>query len=227
MTRLLEVKSGPRIRISSLDPFEIPDGLIEMLSGEEKLCPHFHIALQSGSDKILSSMRRIYKAHEFYDVTKKIENANPDTFIGVDVIVGFPGESDIEFEETINLLSQSFWAKLHVFSFSEREGTAAACLSDKVAPRVIDERSEILRAYSDRRHDWFLESQVGKAKQVLLERPSKKRPGIWLGHTENYLPTYSEAPTGAEREIVPSLVLAREGNRVLTRALSSSSLLSE
>ncbi len=212
---LLATKEGPRIRLSSLDPFEIPHELIEMLKTESRLCPHFHIALQSGSDKILARMKRFYKAQEFVDVCNKIQSVNPDTFIGVDVIVGFPGETEEDFQETLNTLKNSFWSKLHVFSYSVRKGTAAAAFEDQVSYQDIAKRSEILRMLSEERHLAFLKTQVGKEKSVLLERPSKKHPGFWLGHTENYLPTLSRVENG-EAKAVFSLTLGDLSGEYIT-----------
>lgn len=219
LERIFERRGGPRVRVSTLDPFEISDGLIAMLGREERLCPHFHIAIQSGSDKVLAGMRRIYKAEEFVTVTKKIEAQCPDTFIGVDVIVGFPGEGEAELQETIDVLSRSFWAKLHVFPFSERAGTRAQGMPGKVRDGVITERSATLRRLSDERYARFLAGQVGKRHEVLLEKPSRKHPGLWLGHTANYVPTLSEAPDGAERKIVVSTSTGTSGERLRTAPL--------
>ena len=213
--RLLKI-DGPRVRLSSLDPFEIPAELLELFKTHEKFCPHFHIALQSGSDSVLSGMRRIYQAKEFVEITHKINSLRPDTFIGVDVIVGFPGEGEKEFQETIDCLNQSYWTKLHVFSFSPRKGTSAASLDGQVPDMVIAERSEILRKMSDQKYFNFMTSQIGKTKKVILERPSKKYPDVWLGHTENYLPTYTlVAPAQAKME-VPCEVRKVDGDRVWT-----------
>jgi threonylcarbamoyladenosine tRNA methylthiotransferase MtaB len=217
--KLVSLPNGPRIRVSSLDPFEIPDGLIDMLGVEEKLCPHFHIALQSGSDKVLSDMRRIYKAREFVEVTQKIRAKNPDTFVGADVIVGFPGEGEKEFLETVQCLSDSFWAKLHVFSFSSREGTAAVTLPNHIPADIIAERSERLRLISEHTHNQFLESQIGKLKNVLLEKQSRKNPGMWQGHTENYLPTLTEiSGDGLAKTIIRSVVVGIKGDFVIARS---------
>ncbi len=198
--KILQAPEGPRIRISTLDPFELPDELIALVAKHPRLCPHFHIALQSGSDRILKSMRRIYAAREFVEVTKKIEAASSDVFIGVDVIVGFPGETEEDFQETVKCLEESFWAKLHVFPFSARQGTRAAELADPVPSTQITNRSRLLREMSDSRQERFLKSQIGKEHEILLEKPSAKFPGFWLGHTENYLPTVSLAPEGITRE---------------------------
>ncbi len=205
---------GPRVRISTLDPFEFPDELLNWIGTEKRLCPHFHIALQSGSDEILKRMRRIYTAQEFVDVTRKINERNADTFIGVDVIVGFPGETDEKFEETVRVLENSSWSKLHVFSFSLRAGTKAETLDGHVHPSVIAKRSLFLREMSNRRYQQFLSSQIGKQRDVILERPSDKLEGVWLGHTENYIPTYSRIENGITKQVIHTKVYRTEGERV-------------
>ncbi len=206
---------GPRIRVSTLDPFEIPDELIELLASSPRLCPHLHIAIQSGSDKVLAGMRRIYKAREFEEVCAKIQARAPHTFIGVDVIVGFPGEDETEFENTVKLLQRSFWTRLHVFSYSERQGTKAVELAAKVSPQEIARRSERLRRLSDERHSAFLQAQVGHEFKVLLEKPSTKMPGFWTGHTENYVPTLMKLSDGETRRLVIGRGLSVEGERLI------------
>lgn len=209
---------GPRVRISTLDPFEIPDELISWLGVEKRLCPHFHIAIQSGSDKILQGMRRIYKAAEFVEVNRKIEAQYPDTFIGVDVIVGFPGETEEEFQETVRLLASSFWTKLHVFPFSVRKGTRAEELPGKVSPAEITKRSEVLRRMSDERMQKFLQKQIGKTVQPILEKTSRKHPGAWIGHSENYLPILTMA-TGETRQKIAASITRVEGEWLWATAL--------
>ena len=213
---IFQIKNGPRVRVSTLDPFEIPDNLIALLKDEPRLCPHFHIALQSGNDEVLRKMRRLYKAHEFSDVTAKLKEANPDTFVGVDVIVGFPGEGEKEFEDTVKLLEKSYWTKLHVFSFSARRGTVAADLKPEVPEPVIAERSKTLRALSDRRYEEFLKSQIGKEKSVIFEKLSKGSEDVWQGHTENYIPTLTVS-TEAKSKMVKKLKLVKvEGEKMWT-----------
>ncbi len=210
---------GPRIRLTTLDPFELPDSLIALLKTEKRLCPHFHIAIQSGSDAVLKGMRRIYKAQEFVDVTRKIHLTAPHAFIGVDVIVGFPGETEEAFQETVNVLEKSHWTKLHVFPFSARRGTRAETLEGKVPANVIAERSRLLRIKSEQRLHAFLESQVGTLHEVLLERPSEKFPGLWQGHTSNYMATLSKPGNASEKGVVQSIVTEVRGERVLTRPI--------
>ena len=220
MKQALATPTGPRLRVSTLDPFEIPDELIDMLADNRRLCPHLHIAIQSGSDKVLAGMRRIYKAKEFEEVTAKIKAKAPHTFIGVDVIVGFPGEDAQEFENTVQCLERSFWTKLHVFSYSEREGTRSVGMDEKIPPQEIARRSEVLRKMSDERHLAFLQSQVGRQFEVLLEKPFTKKPGFWTGHTENYLPTLLEIPSGETRSLVTAVAIAVEGERVICQLVN-------
>lgn len=220
LERIFAKATGPRIRVSTLDPFEIPDSLIEMVGREPRLCPHFHIALQSGSDRVLEGMRRIYKAEEFVTVTHKIGRQAPQTFIGVDVIVGFPGEDEAEFLETVDCLERSFWTKLHVFPFSVRKETRAEKMAGKVKDCDITRRSAVLRAMSDRRHEAFLQTHVGRECDVLVEKTNEKYPGLWMGHTENYLPTFSKAPLRLSKEIVRSRITGTSKGRLLTEPVA-------
>lgn len=212
LKRLLSQPEGPRIRLSTLDPFEIPDELIRWMATEERLCPHFHIALQSGDDEVLKGMRRIYRAQEFVDVTNKIGASNPDTFIGVDVIVGFPGEDEAAFQRTVKCLEDSFWSKLHVFPFSVRRGTKAESLENKVPREEIARRSQVLRAMSDTRLDTFLQGQMGKTKQVVLEREIEK--GLWSGHSDNYLHCLVPTKQGETKSVVTATLRSFEGDKV-------------
>ncbi len=210
--------TGPRIRLSTLDPFELPDELISWLGKdgkEPRLCPHFHIALQSGSDRILKGMRRIYAAHEFYEVNEKIRKQNPRTFIGVDVIVGFPGETEEDFEQTVQLLEKSFWAKLHVFPYSERKETGAADLPNKIDTATIAVRSERLRKMSDERLKAFTQKATGQKFEVVLEKISSKHPNHWLGHTENYLPVLMQTSIGKAKGRIPFLATHQLGERLV------------
>ncbi len=216
---ILTKPQGPRIRVSTLDPFEIPDELIELLASHPRLCPHLHIAIQSGSDKVLAGMRRIYKAREFEEVTQKIQEKAPNTFIGVDIIVGFPGEDESEFEATVKCLEKSFWTKLHVFSYSEREGTKAVGLEGKVPAKIIAARSEQLRLMSEVRHSQFLASQVGREFLVLLEKPHPKRPGVWTGHTDNYVPTLLRMEKAETKVLVLARGISVEGERLVTEVV--------
>lgn len=187
--RLVDLPDGPRIRLSTLDPFEIPRPLIALLN-HPKFCPHFHIALQSGSDAVLKDMRRIYRAASFTAACDAIETENPDTFIGVDVIVGFPGETEERFQETVSCLQKSHWSKLHVFPFSVRKGTRAELLPDHVPPAEIARRSSVLRKMSDERLWQFHSRHVGRSIPVVMEKASKRFSDTWVGHSDNYMKVF-------------------------------------
>lgn len=224
LRRLLASSRGPRIRLSTLDPFEIPEPLLEWLAGEPRLCPHFHIALQSGNDRVLKGMRRIYRAQEFVDITRRIGSIQPDTFIGVDVIVGFPGEDAPAFQDTVQVLEDSFWSKLHVFPYSVRRGTRAETLPQPVESAEKTRRSVVLRELSAQRLQRFLSSQVGKTKQVILERPVEARPGWWTAHSENYLLGEIPVAKGETKTLLPATILDLRGEKVIFSPVSSSSL---
>lgn len=211
---ILAMPDGPRLRLSTLDPFEIPEELIELVGTHPKLCPYFHIALQSGSDPILKSMRRIYRAEEFVKITNRLKAKHPSVFIGVDVIVGFPGETDEDFARTVECLEKSHWTKLHVFPFSLRRGTKAEELTGAVPVAMSQARSKQLREWSDSRYQAFLQSQVGTRQKVLLEKRSSKRPQFWQGHTANYVPTLLEEGPGQtfdSKEVYDCSLVAVDG----------------
>ena len=217
--RLLSVPGAPRIRVSTLDPFEIPDGLLDLMAGHDKFCPYLHIALQSGDDAVLSRMRRLYRAQEFAEVTEQAFLKVPDIFVGVDVIVGFPGETEASFKSTGSFLAGTQWSKLHVFSFSQRRETEAERLQGKVSAGVIAGRSKALREVSSVRFQAFLSRQVGTRRELLLEKPLKNRSGYWQGHTENFVPAVAQIPQGKAKQIVSVEVTGTSGEMALARAL--------
>lgn len=219
LLRALLSEEGPRIRLSTLDPFEIPDELVSLFRDEERLCPYLHIALQSGSDEVLRRMRRLYRAAEFEDATSRLVAASPRIFLGVDVIVGFPGETEEAFGETLRLLERSAWTKLHVFPYSERAGTAAVELDAKVSRDAAASRSDTLLALSEARSDAFLREQLGRSAGLLLEK--RCRDGRWMGHTEHYVPAILDemGDNRREREIVPCRLAGRLGPRLIAQPL--------
>jgi len=184
--RLLEEIDGiQRIRITSIEPMTVPDGIIDYISTSRKLCHFFHIPMQSGSNRILALMNRRYRCEEFAEFVQKLTDAVPDVNIGTDIIVGFPGEGNAEFEESRELLATLPLNYAHVFSFSARQGTKAADLPHPVAPEVIVERSETLRTLSKQKRRAFYERQIGKTVSVLFER--KQSNGLFTGYTSNYI----------------------------------------
>ena len=173
-----------RIRISSIEPNLLTDDIIDFLSGSNSFVPHFHIPLQSGSDKILKQMRRRYSSELYQSRVKKVKQAMPYSCIGVDVIVGFPGETDDDFSETVRQMNDSDISYLHVFSYSERPGTEAVKMKQKIASDVRAERSKQLQILSINKRRAFYESCLGQVRTVLFETWDN---GILEGFTDNYI----------------------------------------
>jgi len=180
-----KVKSIERYRISSIEPNLLSDEIIKFVAKSQKFLPHFHIPLQSGSNEILKLMKRRYNRERFAGRIKKIKKIIPDAFIGVDVIVGFPCETDELFDETYRFLDGLDISFLHVFSYSERPGTVSANMNGKNSSKIITERSKALHQLSGKKHRDFYKKNVGSKQKVLIE--AKNNNGKMYGFTENYL----------------------------------------
>ncbi|MFR9523128.1 MAG: tRNA (N(6)-L-threonylcarbamoyladenosine(37)-C(2))-methylthiotransferase MtaB [Rikenellaceae bacterium] len=185
LLRALDAVDGiDRYRISSIEPNLLSDEIIEFCAASPKFQDHFHIPLQSGSDPILALMRRRYTTKRFAERIAKVRECMPNAFIGIDVIVGFPGESDEHFEQTYNFLESLKPAYLHIFPFSVRPGTPAAEMEGKIAPQVISERVDRLDALNQRLHREFCQAAIGTTQSVLFE--STIRGGMMFGFTSTY-----------------------------------------
>ena len=174
-----------RLRISSIEPNLLRDEIITFTAQSQKFVPHFHLPLQSGSDTILKLMKRRYMTALYRKRVAAVKAANPDTCIGVDVIVGFPGETDELFAETYNLLNELDISYLHVFTYSERENTLAANMNGVVPIPERKRRNKMLRILSEKKKRAFYESQLGQVRPVLFEAENKE--GFMLGYTDNYV----------------------------------------
>jgi threonylcarbamoyladenosine tRNA methylthiotransferase MtaB len=174
-----------RMRISSIEPNLLRDEIITFTAQSQKFVPHFHLPLQSGSDTILKLMKRRYMTALYRKRVAAVKAANPDTCIGVDVIVGFPGETDELFAETYNLLNELDISYLHVFTYSERENTLAANMNGVVPIPERKRRNKMLRILSEKKKRAFYESQLGQVRPVLFEGENKE--GFMLGYTDNYV----------------------------------------
>ncbi len=174
-----------RLRISSIEPNLLKNETIEFVSRANAFVPHFHIPLQSGNNELLGKMRRRYNRELYVDRVTKIKEVMPDCCIGVDVIVGFPGETDEHFLDTYQFLSELDISYLHVFAYSERDNTLAATMDSPVPMNVRKKRSKMLRGLSVKKRRAFYESQLGKEKTVLWEAENKE--GFIHGFTENYV----------------------------------------
>jgi threonylcarbamoyladenosine tRNA methylthiotransferase MtaB len=180
-----EVEGIERIRISSIEPNLLTDEIIEFVAKSKRFMPHFHIPLQSGNNKILGLMRRRYKRELYADRVAKIKELMPDCCIGVDVIVGFPGETREDFIDTYNFLNGLNISYLHVFTYSERENTPAAEMSNSVPGSTRADRSKMLHILSEKKRRAFYETQLKKTEKVLFEGDIKD--GFMHGFTRNYV----------------------------------------
>ena len=179
------VEGIERLRISSIEPNLIKDETIDFIAQSKSFVPHFHIPLQSGSNEILKKMKRRYLRELYVSRVAKIREVMPDACIGVDVIVGFPGETDEHFLETYHFLNDLDISYLHVFTYSERDNTEAVLMEGVVPDAVRAKRSKMLRGLSAKKRNAFYESQLGKEKTVLFESDNKQ--GYIHGFTENYV----------------------------------------
>lgn len=180
-----QVEGIDRIRISSIEPNLLTNEIIEYTLTSKRFVPHFHIPLQSGSNKILRQMRRRYLRELYEDRVSKIKNIIPDCCIGVDVIVGFPGETEEDFLDTYNFLNELNISYLHVFTYSERANTAAPDMEGTVPMNERNKRSKMLRILSEKKKRQFYESQLGSTRTVLFEDDIED--GMMHGFTENYV----------------------------------------
>jgi threonylcarbamoyladenosine tRNA methylthiotransferase MtaB len=183
--RLDKVNKIFRFRISSIEPNLLSDEIIEFVSGSEKFAPHFHIPLQSGSDKILGLMRRRYKRELYAERILKIRSLMPNACIGADVIVGFPGETEDDFMDTYNFISSLDVSYLHVFTYSERDNTEAVQFRPVIRVEERRKRNKVLRNLSDVKQMKFHSENTGKTKKVLFETENKN--GFIFGFTDNYI----------------------------------------
>ena len=174
-----------RIRISSIEPNLLKDETIDFVARSQRFVPHFHIPLQSGSDPILKKMKRRYLSGLYKERVVKIKQEMPDACIGVDVIVGFPGETEDYFLDTFRFLEQLPVSYLHVFTYSERPNTEAVAMENPVPQNIRSKRSKVLRALSAKKRHQFYESQLGKEASVLFENENKK--GYIQGFSTNYV----------------------------------------
>ncbi|MFN0204172.1 MAG: MiaB/RimO family radical SAM methylthiotransferase, partial [Bacteroidia bacterium] len=180
-----EIETIARIRISSIEPNLLTNEIIEFVAQSKRFMPHFHIPLQSGSNDILAQMRRRYKRELYADRVETIRRLMPHACIGVDVIVGFPGETDAHFQETVDFLHSLEISYLHVFTYSERENTAAAEMEGVVPKNVRNERNKVLRMLSEKKKHYFYAQFEGKTRPALLEEDQAQ--GKMFGFTDNYI----------------------------------------
>ncbi len=195
------VEGIERYRISSIEPNLLTPEIIDFVAQSKKFMPHFHIPLQNGSDDILKLMKRRYNSTFFAEKIKDINNKIPNAFFGIDVIVGFPGETEAMFEQTYSLLASLPISYLHIFPYSDRVGTIATAMKNKVPSEWIKRREIKLRKLSDDKHREFYKKFVGKSQKVLFE--SKNESGKMYGFTDNYIKVAIDYSPELVNAIVP------------------------
>ena len=203
-----------RIRISSIEPNLLTDEIIEFCAASQKFMPHFHVPLQSGSDKILGAMRRRYKRTLYENCVAKIKQCIPDACIGVDVIVGFPGETDDDFFDTYNFLNELDISYLHVFTYSERPNTDALEIGAVVSKGDRAHRSKMLHILSDKKRRFFHEQFIGQERPVLFE---SVKNGKIMGHTDNYI----QVQVNGEIDLINTInnILLSENNDMIVNGI--------
>ena len=185
LEKINNIKKIKRIRLGSIEPLLITDEFIKRLIKLEKICHHFHLSLQSGCSQTLERMNRRYSAEQFEEIENKLRKAYDDLILTTDIIVGFPGETNEEFEITYNFLNKIKFYKMHIFKYSKRRGTKASLMKDQVSSTIKEERSKKLLELSDKNENEYLNTYINKSVEVLFEE--KDEEGYYKGHTSNYL----------------------------------------
>ena len=203
-----------RIRLSSIEPKYVTDELIDYIAGNNKICRHLHIPIQSGDDEILSRMNRPYKAEQLKAIIIKVKDGIPDVGITTDILIGFPGETDKHFWNTVNLIKEIMPVRTHIFTFSKRTGTAAYSMSDTVADDILKQRFQRMRIAAITASYLYRERFINKRLDVLVESNREKHSGRLIGYSDNYIKVMLGGPDALMKKIVP--VTIKELNLIHT-----------
>lgn len=213
--RLAKIDGLKRLRVSSIDPDDFTPRLLKVMTENPVVCPHFHIPLQSGDDRILKKMGRRYTTADYESLVEEIKKRKPGAAITTDIMVGFPGEDEEKFTNSYKFVEKMPFSDLHVFKYSKRQGTPAAKMKDQVEPAVKNERSEKLIKLAEGKFSHYAANFLGCWKEVLVER--KLENGYWEGHTDNYLPVQFSAHGDADLEcqLVNVCLKKVEGKKII------------
>ena len=193
LNKLEDIDGIERIRLSSIEPMTLNRSFVEKIKNCKKLCPHFHISLQSGCNETLKRMNRHYTTEQFADVVEGLREAFPDCAITTDIMVGFAGETDEEFNKTLEFIKNIAFADAHVFQYSQRRGTPAARRPDQVNPEIKEARSKAVIEETTRSHNEFLQRHIGRIMRVLIE--TRAKDGLYEGKTSNYITVKTSSDT--------------------------------
>ena len=218
LCRLMQLIDGPqsvkRLRLSSIEPTELPEDLIEQMANSKSICAHLHVPLQSGDDEVLKEMNRDYNSNFYKELVHHIVSVVPDVAIGVDVLAGFPGENEKAFENTCRLIERLPIAYLHVFPFSKQKGTAAETRRNSLPPETIKKRCQYIRAIGEAKRRKFYEKFIGSTLEVLIEGKQDRATGCLKGLTRNYIPVLLEGTDKLYHQIVDVRLTKIEQGRV-------------
>jgi threonylcarbamoyladenosine tRNA methylthiotransferase MtaB len=217
---LVEIKGLERLRISSVDPNDFTDELVEILVESPVVCPHFHIPLQSGDDHVLKRMRRPYSTGDFLNLIAKLRQKGKEIAFTTDVMVGFPGETEEHFQNTVKLIKEVGFSGLHVFKYSPRKGTPAANFSDQIDPEAKERRSQFLIGLATKLQEKYCSSFINEVRKVLVEKIWQPEKGkiaanqeilteqvFWEGLTDNYIRVIFAAEGQFAKELIPVRLL--------------------
>jgi threonylcarbamoyladenosine tRNA methylthiotransferase MtaB len=191
-----------RLRVSSIDPDEIDEELTQAILQGKTTCPSMHIVLQSGSNVILKRMNRKYTREIFLDTVERLRSACPDFTVTTDIIVGFPGESEADFQDTLDVMNEVRFAKVHMFPYSERERTRAALYPNKVPPSLISERKQRVLRLAEQNAFELSSAYVGRTVSVLVESDTETMPGYISGHTENFISVFVPVEMAEKNDLI-------------------------
>ncbi len=207
-----QIKGIERIRLGSIEPLLITEEFVKRLVKLEKICHHFHLSLQSGCNETLVRMNRRYNVEQFREIVERLRNNYEDVMLTTDIIVGFPGESEEEFETTYQFLKEIKFYKMHIFKYSPRKGTKAAEMKNQIDGRMKEERSQRLIELSNKNEKEYNESYVGKEVEMLCE---EEKNGHYQGHTKNYLLAWIKSEEKLENQIVKATCVKAENDHIL------------
>ncbi len=217
VTAILSQTRVPRLRLTSIAPWDLDDSLLELWQ-DPRLCRHLHLSLQSGSDTVLKRMRRAYSTSDYARAVTHIRDRIPDAGITTDVIVGFPGESDVEFEQSLRFVESMQFSRVHVFPYSIREGTPAATMPLQVADAIKESRVKQMQQVADASAHRFAQRFVGQVMPVLWETSENGRPSegaveiVWSGYTDNYIRVTVASANDLHNRITPARLTAVTGD---------------
>ena len=206
-------------RLGSLNPLELSDEFVDFLAASKKFCPHFHLSLQSFCDKTLKNMNRHYSADDIFSLIDCINSKFEHAFLGSDIIVGFPDETEEDFETARNNLTKAKLSQIHVFPYSVRKNTVAEKLPNHVSEKIKKERASIIQEISDEKHLEFLKSNLSTLNTVIIENRKDSETGMYKGVTKNYINVLVEASKMPEKPMqkVKLLSLSKDNKRIIAR----------